>query len=150
MGAPIYGNIKNGHFERDVETINPLDVPLSNFQRKGEKEMNFDGFTAYTTGELDALCDAKMDEWLKTRRVGVAEYDADLNLIELDVYQGHNGYQIDLDRCKTQKELLDWIFHLSGKTWCKGSVMIDFIHCLEWAIREKEDQSLWEYFKLNK
>lgn len=112
--------------------------------------MNFDGFTAHKLSDLDALVDARMDKWLETRRTGVARYDPDLNVIELDVYQGQNGYQIDLDRCRTQKDLLDWIFHLSGKTWCKGSVLTDFIHCLEWAIREKEDQSLWEYFKLNK
>jgi hypothetical protein len=112
--------------------------------------MNFEGFKAYTMGELDSLADAKMDEWLETRRVGVAEYDPDTQTIRLYVYAGQNTYQIDLDRCKTQKELLDWILHLSGKTWCKGSVMIDFIHCLEWAIRERHDQSLWEYFKLNK
>lgn len=108
--------------------------------------MNFDGFTAHRLSDLDALVDAQMDTWLETRRIGVATYDADLNLIELDVYPSHTGYQIDLDRCKTKEELLDWIFHLSGKTWCKGSVLTDFIQCLTWAIREKEDQTLYAFF----
>lgn len=107
------------------------------------------GFKAYTVKELDALIDAKMDKWLETRRIGVAEYDPDANIIDLSVAAGYH-YEVDLDRCRTQKESLDWIFHLAGKAWCKGSTLTDFIHCLEWAIREKEDQSLWEYFKLNK
>jgi hypothetical protein len=111
--------------------------------------MEFDGFTAHKLSDLDALIDRKMDEWLKSRRRGLAEYDPDENTIRLHIGPGSNAYQIDLDRCKTQRELLDWIFHLSGKTWCKGSVLTDFIQCLMWAIREKEDQDLWAYFKLN-
>jgi hypothetical protein len=110
--------------------------------------MNFDGFKAHKVGDLTALIDEKMDQWLETRRIGLAEYDPDTQTIKLYVYAGQNTYNIDLDRCKTQRDLLDWLFHISGKTWCKGSVLTDFIQCLTWAIREKEDQDLWAYFKL--
>ncbi len=106
-------------------------------------------FKAYTIKELDALVDAEMDKWLETRQIGVARYDPDARIIDLSDGAGYT-YEVDLDRCKTKKDLLDWIFHLAGKKWCKGSVLTDFIHCLEWAIRERDDQSLWEYFKLNK
>lgn len=26
-------------------------------------------------------------------------------------------YKIHLDRCKTHAQILDWVIHLSGKTW---------------------------------
>jgi hypothetical protein len=113
--------------------------------QKGEVKMEF---KAYTMNELEALADAKMDEWLKTRRIGVAEYDPDLNVIKLHVYSGNNAYQVDLDRCKTKDDLLNWVFHLMGKRWCKGAFLTDFFQCLEWTIREKEDQNLWQFFKV--
>lgn len=112
--------------------------------------MNFDGFTAHKLGDLSKLLDEKMDKWLETRRIGIAEYDPEVNAINLHVYSGSNVYQVDLDRCKTQKEFVDWIIHLSGKTWCKGSVLTDFVHCLEWAIRERDDEDLYTFFQLNK
>lgn len=109
--------------------------------------MKSDGFKAYTIGELEAMAEAQMNEWLKTRRIGLAEYDPETNVIKLHVYSGNSVYEVDLDRCQTKEDLLDWVFHLLGKRWCKDSLLTDFFHCLEWVIREKKDQNLYTYFK---
>jgi hypothetical protein len=111
--------------------------------------MNFDGFKAHTLAELDALADEQMDRWLETRKEGIAEYDPKTNVIRLHL-ENMAPYEIIFEYLQTAPQLLNMIFHLSGKNWCKGSVLIDFIHCLEWAIREKEDQSLWQFYKLDK
>lgn len=110
--------------------------------------MNFDGFIARTADEMDALFDAEMDKWLETRQIGIAEYDPEINAIKLHVYSGNSVYEVDLDRCKTKDDLLHWVFHLMGKRWCKDSFLTDFFQCLEWAIREREDETLWQFFKI--
>jgi hypothetical protein len=97
--------------------------------------------------EIEARADAKWNEWLKTRRIGCAEYDPEDNVIVLYVYPGNSTYEVDLDRCQTSAELADWIFHLAAKTWCKGSVMMDFIQCLKNAIEERHGKNPFAYFK---
>src|SRR5947199_285017 len=66
--------------------------------------------------------DAK--QWREIQRIGCAEYVSETNVIWLHVE--NMRYEVDLDRCKTAKELVDWLFHLAGKVWCKGSVLTDF------------------------
>jgi hypothetical protein len=117
-------------------------------RQKGEKTMNFDGFTACTLDELKARADAQMDKWLETRRIGVAEYDPEVSVIKLYVFQGWSPYEIDLNYLKTAPQLLNMIFHVSGKSWCKDSVMTDFLHCLTWTIRELHDEEPEKFFKI--
>jgi hypothetical protein len=133
--------------EKLADSINSLNVALNCFSRIGEKTMKSDGFKAYTMDELEVLARQEMAEWLKTRRVGLAEYDPEANIIKLHVYFGNSVYEVDLDRCKTQEELLHWVFHLLGKRWCKDSLLTDFFHCLRWAIKEREDKNLYAFFK---
>jgi hypothetical protein len=97
--------------------------------------------------ELDAAVEADRAAWRETRRIGCAEYDPETNVINLHVYEGNRSYEVDLDRCETAAELADWLFHLAGKRWCKGSVLTDFIRTLERAIEERHGQDAREYFK---
>jgi hypothetical protein len=36
-------------------------------------------------------------------------------------------YEIDLDRCRTSAEVLDWIFQVHGKTWATPRIMSDLL-----------------------
>lgn len=38
-----------------------------------------------------------------------------------------NAYAVDLDRCKTCSEILDWIMHLDGKRWTTAEDVGDLV-----------------------
>jgi hypothetical protein len=40
---------------------------------------------------------------------------------------GNQYYWIDLDRIKTQRDLLEWVHHLSGKAWVTNRHIRQFI-----------------------
>lgn len=69
-------------------------------------------------------------------RHGKAEYVPENNTIRLHVYP-HNFYEIDLDRCVTPEQTLDWTFHISKKTWCDGETLKNFVRCLIIARRDQ-------------
>jgi len=93
---------------------------------------------------------AKHDaEWLKTRRVGCAEHVPHNNTIRLWAYaEGRDYYEVDLERCRTAEQFTDLVFHLAGKTWCQSNVMMDFLLCLERAIKERHNQNPVTFFKV--
>jgi hypothetical protein len=37
------------------------------------------------------------------------------------------GYQVMLDECRTESDILRWVRHLSTKTWFTGKAASDFI-----------------------
>jgi hypothetical protein len=98
--------------------------------------------------DLENRANEEWEKWLEYRRIGSASYDPEINVICLHVYPNDDWYEIDLDRCKTASQLADWIAQLSGKNWCRGSLMTDFILCLQHAIKERYGKSLHSYFKV--
>jgi hypothetical protein len=60
-------------------------------------------------------------EWYEqdNPRLGNVVWNKQLNTLELYVYPSGSYYEIDLDRCQTKADLLDWIFHLTEKFWYK-------------------------------
>lgn len=42
-----------------------------------------------------------------------------------------NGYEIELERCKTSAQVLDWIFHIYPKTWVTPKTMYDLLTHLQ-------------------
>jgi hypothetical protein len=110
--------------------------------------MSDDTRISLTAAEIIEAAAEHDAEWLRTRRIGCAEYVPHDNAIRLWVYaEGRDYYEVDLDRCRTAEQFTDWAFHLAGKTWCRGDVMMDFLLCLERAIKERHDQSPAAFFK---
>lgn len=75
-----------------------------------------------------------------------AEYRPDIHAIWLYVPPHGNVYEIDLDRCTTAKQALDWIFHVAKKPWCSGDMLQAFIRCLQQSCRDRAGVSASEYF----
>lgn len=51
--------------------------------------------------------------------------------LELRTLTYKNGYWVDLDRCKSSAEVLDWIIQVSEKTWCSDRVIADLVRSLD-------------------
>ena len=44
--------------------------------------------------------------------------------LTLDYYQNdRHVYDVDLERCRTSAETLDWIAQVAGKTWCDDAAL---------------------------
>jgi len=41
-----------------------------------------------------------------------------------------NGYDIECNRIRDYEQLVQWLAHLSEKTWFTGEIMHDFIMCV--------------------
>ena len=49
----------------------------------------------------------------------------------LECRDGHGYlYEIDLDRCRTSAEVLDWIMQVNAKTWATAGIMKDLLDAL--------------------
>lgn len=44
-------------------------------------------------------------------------------------------YEVDLDRCRTSAELLDWIFQVAQKRWATDRVLAALIHAMNAVLR---------------
>jgi len=40
-------------------------------------------------------------------------------------------YEIDLERCRTSAEVLDWIFQVQGKTWATAEIVNNLLEALD-------------------
>ncbi|MFH1629661.1 MAG: hypothetical protein ABIE47_13180 [Pseudomonadota bacterium] len=49
--------------------------------------------------------------------------------LDLEAYPG--GYQVDLERCNTSAEVLDWIIQISKKTWATDEILSDLVRQLD-------------------
>ncbi len=58
-------------------------------------------------------------------------YDHDRLALDLFNIEGHWIYEVDLERCRTSAEVLDWIFQVAGKTWCTDKILGGLIHMLD-------------------
>jgi len=63
-------------------------------------------------------------------------FDKEERTIEVRNHTGHWLYEIDLERCTTPAQLLDWIFQLHGKTWMTPEMMDEFLSAIQHACRE--------------
>jgi len=48
-----------------------------------------------------------------------------------------NDYRVDLERCTTSAEILDWIMQLHGKSWMTADLLSEFIGVLDMACDEQ-------------
>ncbi|ABK18103.1 hypothetical protein Sfum_2423 [Syntrophobacter fumaroxidans MPOB] len=63
-------------------------------------------------------------------------FDKEERTIEVRNHTGRHVYEIDLERCTTPAQLLDWIFQLHGKTWMTPEMMDEFLSIIEDVCRE--------------
>lgn len=47
-------------------------------------------------------------------------------------------YEIDLDRCKTCAQVMDWIFQVAGKTWADPDIIGWLVRALDEVLRPQE------------
>jgi hypothetical protein len=60
-----------------------------------------------------------------------AHINEELLTIEIDTGHCDHTYQVDLERCNTPGQMLDWIFQVKSKTWATPEIMFDFLTALE-------------------
>lgn len=101
-----------------------------------------------TRDKFHAICEAihreAMDELIgygfiepdEPRRLPIAVFNKANLTIELITHDGHQLYEIDLERCTTPAQLLDWIYQLHGKTWMTPDLMGKFLSAIQDACRE--------------
>lgn len=55
---------------------------------------------------------------------------------ETNVLDGPSGYYVDLDRCQTSAQVLDWIMQIAGKTWgAEPETLAGLVHALNDILR---------------
>jgi hypothetical protein len=80
-------------------------------------------------------------------RHGNSEYRPGNNVILLHLSKPTGRiYEVDLDRCTTAAQALDWILHISKKTWCEGDTLLNFTRCLDAACHHRHGMSAFSYF----
>lgn len=83
---------------------------------------------------LEAIGDImKAIPFHKLRDGSTARIDEDSLTIELDA--GWHRYEVDLERCNTPGQVLDWIFQVKAKTWATPELMYDLLEALNVACR---------------
>jgi hypothetical protein len=58
-------------------------------------------------------------------------YDAERLVLELHDEAGRWLYEVDLERCRTSAEVLDWIFQVTKKRWATDAVIGGLVRELE-------------------
>ncbi len=102
-----------------------------------------------TFDQIVALAEKAEQESVERRQWG--RWHLSVETLELAYVQDQRTfYRIDLERCSTSAEVLDWIFQLRGKSWTRVIDMghlIDALHDIldpqanlcSWAITKKMD-----------
>jgi hypothetical protein len=54
----------------------------------------------------------------------------DARVLELHDAEGRWRYEVDLDRCRTAAEMMDWIFQIEGKSWATDPIVRGLIRAL--------------------
>jgi hypothetical protein len=44
---------------------------------------------------------------------------------------GYAEYEVDLERCRTAAEILDWIAQVAGKNWATDQILADLVRALD-------------------
>jgi putative alpha-1,2-mannosidase len=63
-------------------------------------------------------------------------FNREMLTIEVDQGRGGAFYEIDLERCNTPAQMLDWIYQLHGKAWVTATIMYEILGAFERACRE--------------
>lgn len=66
-------------------------------------------------------------------------FDREECTIDMKTDDGGHHYWIDLDRCTTPAQLLNWIFQLHNKSWMTADLMRELLEGFEQACREVFD-----------
>ena len=53
------------------------------------------------------------------------------------------GMVVDLDRCTTSAEVLDWILQIRHKTWTTDQDVADLVHALDDVLRPQAKLCSW-------
>lgn len=54
---------------------------------------------------------------------------------ETRVLDGPTGYYVDLDRCQTSAQVLDWIVQIAMKTWADAETVRGLVHAINDILR---------------
>ena len=58
-------------------------------------------------------------------------FDRDRWVLDLFTDEGRWIYDIDLERCRTSSEVLNWIAQVSKKTWASDAILADLVRKLD-------------------
>ena len=73
-------------------------------------------------------------------------YRVNKRTLELLIFddKGRQRYEIDLERCCTAADFLDWIYQVKGKNWCTPLMLSAVVFGLGEALQEILDKSVQE------
>jgi hypothetical protein len=64
-------------------------------------------------------------------QVGFWRFEPASLVLALYDSEGRYFYEVDLERCRTSAEVLDWIAQVAGKTWCTDSIVAGLVRGLD-------------------
>lgn len=62
----------------------------------------------------------------------------ELTIDKEEAGEGQERYAIDLDRCTTSAEVLDWIIQVAGKSWATDCVLASLIRALQYYLHPQQ------------
>jgi len=68
------------------------------------------------------------------------KYCAELKVLR---YRDRFGYEVDLERMETAAAVLDWVFHVSNKTWCSPLDISDLIEAIRALVNPQASLCSW-------
>jgi hypothetical protein len=98
---------------------------------------------SYTLDELFEEGDREMREHL-ANGWGQWRYDPEVLVLifTMDDQRDHH-YEVDLERCKTSAQVLDWIMQVAGKNWATPQVMYDLIRAIDDLLHLQSNYCSW-------
>ena len=58
-----------------------------------------------------------------------------VHLDNLTIAHADEGYWIDLERCRTTAQVLDWIMQIAHKSWADDGTLASLVRALDHALR---------------
>ena len=58
-----------------------------------------------------------------------------VQLDDLTIAHIGEGYWIDLERCRTSSQVLDWIMQVAKKSWADDETLASLVRALDYALR---------------
>jgi hypothetical protein len=58
-----------------------------------------------------------------------------VRLDNLTIEHSGEGYWIDLERCRTSSQVLDWIMQVANKSWADDGTVASLVRAIEYALR---------------
>jgi hypothetical protein len=65
------------------------------------------------------------------------------NLLVLSYRSPGGEYEIDLETCTTSAQVLDWIFQIHDKLWCRPQDRVDLLNALNWLLHPQANLCSW-------